>query len=319
VSVAGFIAAQSVEHGVPHATSCRALGMSQAWFYKWCHGDPSPRHARRVQLAAKIQQLFAKHRSRYGSPRITADLRDEGWVVSVNTVAKLMRELGLRSRPKRRRKQTTRQGKGRWRAPDLIGRDFAADQLNRKWYGDGTELVTNEGKVYLDTVLDAASRRIVGFAVSEHHDTDTAYAALATAVTIRGGKETVGGVILHTDQGSEFTAHTFRTACGRMGCGSRWAGSGRPWTTVSSSRGTPRWSSSYAVRSTSLPAPRPGQRLRCLLMTTTRTGVTPRSGCAPRSPTSSAPEHEPASDQPSVVSSSPASRPSPFGMACGQP
>jgi hypothetical protein len=143
VSVAGFIAIQRVEHGVPHATSCRALGMSQAWFYKWCHGDPSPRHARRVQLAAKIQQLFAKHRSRYGSPRITADLRDQGWVVSVNTVAKIMRELGLRSRPKRRRKQTTRQGKGWWRAPDLIGRDFAADQLNRKWYGDGTELVTD--------------------------------------------------------------------------------------------------------------------------------------------------------------------------------
>ena len=88
----------------------------------------------------------------------------QGWRVSVNTVAKIMRELGLRSRRRRRRKQTTRQGKGRWRAPDLIGRDFAADQLNRKWYGDGTELVTDEGKLYLDSVLDVASRRIVGFA-----------------------------------------------------------------------------------------------------------------------------------------------------------
>jgi len=191
--------------------------MSKAWFYKWCHGDPSPRHARRVQLAAKIQQLFAKQRSRYGSPRITADLRDQGWVVSVNTVAKIMRELGLRSRPRRRRKQTTRQGKGRWRAPDLIGRDFAADHLNRKWYGDGTELVTDEGKLYLDSVLDIWSRRIVGFAMSEHHDTDTAYGALTMAVAVRGGKEAVPGVILHTDQGSEFTAHIFRAACERMG------------------------------------------------------------------------------------------------------
>ncbi len=217
MSVAGFIAAQRVEHGVPHATSCRALGMSQAWFYKWCHGDPSPRHARRAQLAAKIEQLFAKHRSRYGSPRITADLRDQGWVVSVNTVAKIMRELGLRSRPRRRRKQTTRQGKGRWRAPDLIGRDFAADQLNRKWYGDGTELVTDEGKLYLDSVLDVASRRIVGFTIGEHHDTETAYGALAMAVAVRGGREAVAGVILHTDQGSEYTAHTFRAACIRTG------------------------------------------------------------------------------------------------------
>jgi transposase InsO family protein len=191
--------------------------MSQAWFYKWCHGDPSPRHARRAQLAAKIEQLFAKHRSRYGSPRITADLRDQGWVVSVNTVAKIMRELGLRSRPRRRRKQTTRQGKGRWRAPDLIGRDFAADQLNRKWYGDGTELVTDEGKLYLDSVLDVASRRIVGFTIGEHHDTETAYGALAMAVAVRGGREAVAGVILHTDQGSEYTAHTFRAACIRTG------------------------------------------------------------------------------------------------------
>jgi len=177
--------------------------VSQAWFYKWCHGDPSPRHARRAQLAAKIGQLFAKHHSQYGSPRITADLRDEGWVVSVNTVAKIMRELGLRSRPKRRRKQTTRQGRGRWRAPDLIGRDFAADQVNRKWYGDGTEIETDEGKLYLDSVLDAASRRIVGFAISEHHDTETAYSALAMAVAVRGGREALNGVVFHSDQGSE--------------------------------------------------------------------------------------------------------------------
>lgn len=215
--MAGFIATQRVEHGVPHASSCRALGVSPAWFYKWCHGDPSPRHARRAQLAAKIGQLFAAHQGRYGSPRITADLRDEGWVVSVNTVATIMRELGLRARPGRRRKQTTRQGKGRWRAPDLIGRDFAADQVNRKWFGDGTEIVTDQGKLYLDSVLDMASRRIVGFALSEHHDSETAYQALAMAVAVRGGKETVAGVILHTDQGSEFTAHLFRNACTRLG------------------------------------------------------------------------------------------------------
>jgi len=128
-----------------------------------------------------------------------------------------MRELGLRSRPKRRRKQTTRQGKGRWRAPDLIGRDFTADQVNRKWFGDGTEMVTDEGKLYLDSVLDMGSRRIVGFAMGAHHDTDTAYGALTMAVAVRGGKEAVAGVILHTDQGSEFCAHTFREACTRLG------------------------------------------------------------------------------------------------------
>jgi transposase InsO family protein len=108
VSMAGFIVTQRVEYQVPHATSCRALGVSQAWFYKWRHGDPSVRHARREQLRIEIARLFAAHKSRYGSPRITADLRDLGWSISVNTVAQIMSELGLRARRPRRRRQTTR-------------------------------------------------------------------------------------------------------------------------------------------------------------------------------------------------------------------
>jgi len=215
--VAAFIASQRVEHQIPHAASCRALEVSQAWFYKWRDGDPSPQHARREQLTVRIKQLFAAHRRKWGSPRITADLRDEGWSVSVNTVAAIMAEQGLRARTKRHRKQTTRPGKGPWRAPDLVGRDFGADQVNRKWYGDGTEIDTDEGKLYLDSVLDVASRRIVGFALSPHHDTDCAYDALSMAVAVRGGAEAVAGVILHTDQGSEYTAHRFRAACTRIG------------------------------------------------------------------------------------------------------
>jgi putative transposase len=215
--VAEFIVAQRVEHQVPYATSCRALSVSQAWFYKWRDGDPSPQHARREQLRIEIRRLFAAHRGTYGSPRITADLRDLGWRVSENTVTKLMAELGLQARRKRRRKQTTRQGRGRWRAPDLIKRDFATERLNHKWYGDGTEIPTDEGKLYLDSVLDMGSRRIAGFATGEHHDADLAQAALQMAVAIRGGKATVAGVIMHTDQGSEYTAQVFRTACGRMG------------------------------------------------------------------------------------------------------
>ena len=215
--MAGFIVSQRESHGVPYATGCRALSVSPAWFYKWRYGDRSPQHARREQLKVAIRRLFAKHRGTYGSPRITADLRDEGWVVSENTVAGLMRELGLQARRKRRRKQTTRQGRGRWRAPDLIGRDFGADTVNRKWYGDGTEIPTDEGKLYLDSVLDMGSRRIVGFALGAHHDEDLAEGALQMAVAVRGGKETITGVVFHTDQGSEYTAGDFQTACIRMG------------------------------------------------------------------------------------------------------
>jgi putative transposase len=262
VSVAGFIAAQRAQYRIPHATTCWVLGLSQAWFYKWRHGDASPRHARREQLAAKIKQLFAAHKGRYGSPRITAELREEGWRVSVNTVAQVMAEQGLRARPKRRRHQTTRPGRGRWRAPDLVGRDFAAATINHKWYGDGTEIGTEEGKLFLDSVLDVASRRIVGFAMSSHHDTDCAYGALAMAVAVRGGSEAVAGLILHTDQ----AASTPRTGSGPLvsgwGFGSRWAGLGRRWTMRSSNPGIPPWSSSCAPSSGLPPGPRPAPRSR---------------------------------------------------------
>jgi len=213
--VAAFIAAQRVQHGVPQAVSCRALGVSQSWFYKWKRGDASLRRARRAALAAEVARLFALHQGKCGSPRITADLKDAGWSVSVNTVAKVMRELGLAARRRKRRRSLTRPGKGRWRAPDLVGRDFTADTVNRKWFGDGTEISTDEGRLHLASVLDIGSRRVLGFGLSEHHDAELAYGALAMAVAVRGGN--IAGVIFHTDQGSEYTSGMVRAACERLG------------------------------------------------------------------------------------------------------
>jgi len=215
--MAAFIVAQRAEHRVPYATSCRALGMSPAWFYKWRCGDTSPLRARRAQLTEAIRQIFAAHQGTYGSPRITDDLREAGWRVSEKTVAKIMREQHLVARVRKQRRSTTRPGRGRWRAPDLIGRDFPAGAVNQKWYGDGTEIVTDEGRLHLASVLDMGSRRIVGFALSDHHDAELAHGALAMAVAVRGGREAIAGVILHTDQGSEYTARIFRAACTRMG------------------------------------------------------------------------------------------------------
>ena len=214
--MAAFIASQREQHGVPQAVSCRALGVSQAWFYKWKDGELPPRAARRQRLKAEVARLFAAREGKDGAPRITAALREAGWRVSENTVAGLMREQGLAARPGRKgRKHTTRQGKGRWRAPDLVKRDFPAAGINRKWYGDGTEIPTGEGKLYLDSVLDMGSRRILGHALGEHHDADLAYGALAMAAAVRGGR--TAGVIFHSDQGSEYTAARFRSACGRLG------------------------------------------------------------------------------------------------------
>jgi transposase InsO family protein len=213
--VAAFIAAQREAHGVPHAVSCRALGVSQSWFYRWKGGELPARAARRGRLKAEIARLFGEREGKDGSPRITAALREAGWRVSENTVAGLMREMGLAARRKRKRRATTRPGKGRWRAPDQVKRKFAAGGINQRWYGDGTEIVTGEGKLYLDSVLDMGSRRIVGFALGAHHDAALAYGALAMAVTVRGGA--VPAVVFHTDCGSEYTARTFRQACQRLG------------------------------------------------------------------------------------------------------
>ena len=209
-----MIAARRAD-GTPVAVACRALGVSRSWFYKHKDGLLAPRAQRRAELGAEIARLFAGHEGKYGSPRITADLREAGWRVSENTVAALMREQHLAARQKKKRRASTRPGKGRWRAPDLVKRDFPATQINRKWYGDGTEVPTGEGKLYLASVLDMASRPILGFALGEHHDAQLAYGALAMAVTVRGGQ--APGVVFHTDQGSEYSARTVRVACERLG------------------------------------------------------------------------------------------------------
>jgi putative transposase len=213
--VAALIASQRDEHRVPHAVACRALGVSRSWYYKHKAGQLTPRAARRQLLAAEIRRLFTAHRGTYGSPRITADLCEAGWQVSENTVAAIMREQGLAARRTKKRRATTRPGRGRWRAPGLVKRDFPAQKINTKWYGDGTEIKTSQGKLYLASVMDMASRRVLGFALGEHHDAQLACSALVMAVAVRGGQ--VPGVIMHTDRGSEYTAGLVRQACTRLG------------------------------------------------------------------------------------------------------
>ncbi|MGH3997690.1 MAG: IS3 family transposase [Pseudonocardiaceae bacterium] len=214
MSLAALIAAQRSEYGIPHAVACRALGVSRAWLYKWRNGDASLRRKRRVALAALIAYLFTQHHGSYGSPRITADLRDLGWRVSKNTVAKLMAEQGLVARRKRRRRSLTKPDRSARKAPDALGRDFTSpERRNVRWCGDLKEIPTDEGKCYLASVLDLHSRRCVGFAMGAHHDAELARAALCMAIAVRGGS--VAGVLFHTDQGGEYTGEVFTQACRR--------------------------------------------------------------------------------------------------------
>jgi putative transposase len=212
--VAAFIGSQRDDHRIPATAACKALGVSRSWYYKWRGGILPPGAERRRRLAAEIKRLFELHGGKYGSPRIADDLREDGWRVSENTVAAVMREQHLAARAKKKRRSTTRPAKGRWRAPDLVKRDFPAAKINQKWFGDGTEIATDEGKLHLASVLDMGSRRVLGFALSEQHNAQLAYGALAMAVAVRGGA--VPGVILHTDQGSEYTARSFQAACQRL-------------------------------------------------------------------------------------------------------
>jgi putative transposase len=162
-----------------------------------------------------VATLFHRHRGRYASPRITAELRETGWRVSAKTVAAVMAEQGLIARPPRRGKNTTRPGRGRWRAADLVRRDLTAQRVNQRWFGDGTEVLTREGRLHLASVLDIYSRRIVGVRpvrAPRHRP-----GLRGVGHGCGGSRRQVAGVVLHTDGGSGVHLPDFRAACARLG------------------------------------------------------------------------------------------------------
>jgi transposase InsO family protein len=214
VIVAEFIASQRTGFGVPHAIGCRALGVSQSWFYKWINRTPTARDQRRERLDEQIQRLFTVSGGTYGSPRITHDLREAGWKVSENTVAARMVELGLAGRPPKRRRSLTRAGR-RPVARDLVRRVFTAVAPDVLWCGDVTQIDTDEGAFYLATTEDLFSRRMLGYAMSAHHDSALVVASLRMAAVTRGGQ--VDGVIFHSDRGSEYTAAATGESCQVLG------------------------------------------------------------------------------------------------------
>jgi putative transposase len=223
VSVARFVADQRTNYRVPHAKTCQWLGLSESWFYKWLQraGDPDGLHTatdrRRAEVDAAVAKAFKAARGLHGSPRLWADLRDAGWLISEKTVAESMRRQGLVARKIRRRNGLTRQDKTAPKFPDLVKRDFAADAPNLKWVGDMTEIPTAAGKLYLATVIDLFSRKLLGAATGLHPDAELACQAIQMAVAARGGAATIGGVIFHTDRGSTYTAHVFTQLCRKLG------------------------------------------------------------------------------------------------------
>ena len=230
MSVARFIADQRTKYRVPHTFTCVLLGVSVAWFYKWITRAENPEglhtdtDRRRAELDAAVATAFEAARGLHGSPRLVDDLRDLGWQVSEKTVADSMRRQGLVARRIKRRTGLTKQDKTAPKFPDLVKRDFTAAAPNCKWVGDMTEIPTESGqKLYLATVIDLYSRRLLGAAMGLHPDAELACAAIKMAVAARGGRPVIWRdeesqrVIFHTDRGSTYTAKDFTTLCRQLG------------------------------------------------------------------------------------------------------
>jgi len=217
VSVARFIADQRTNYRVPHTLSCAVLGVSVSWLHKWLDRPLTDRQRRRGELDKRVRERFEDSGRTYGSPRVHADLIAEGWRVGVNTVADSMRRQGLQGRKPKRRRGLTKQDKSAPVFADLLRRDFTAAAPNQKWCGDITEIPTDEGKLYLASVLDLCGRRLLACPMSQHPDAELTSAAIKMAAAVRGGRGVIDQVIFHTDRGSTYTAQDFTTLCRRLG------------------------------------------------------------------------------------------------------
>ncbi len=193
----------------PIRAMCRVFGVSPSGFYAWHSREPSARALEDARLTARIRVYHARSRGAYGAPNIHADLRDEGIRVGKKRVARLMKADGLQGVSRRKWVVTTTRDAEAAPAADLVERRFAADAPNRLWVADITYIPTWAGFLYLAVVLDAFSRRIVGWAMAEHLRTQLVLSALNMALGQRRAK----GVVHHSDHGTQYTSIEFGLRC----------------------------------------------------------------------------------------------------------
>lgn len=189
---------------------CRVLKVSRSGFYAWLNRGESGRAREDRALAAEVKQIFDHSKGAYGAPRIRHVLARRNKRCGRKRVARLMREQGLRGRAARRfRVRTTDSRHNLPVAPNLVKRNFEADGPNKLWVADITHISTREGWLYLASILDVFSRKIVGWAAADHMRTSLVLAALTMAVrTRRPGP----GLIHHSDRGSQYASREYRKA-----------------------------------------------------------------------------------------------------------
>lgn len=193
----------------PVSFSCRVLGVSRSGYYRWAKAKPAPRTRENQKLLAEIRDIHRAHKGRYGSPRIHRELQGRGHKVGRNRVARIMRQEGLRGRTPRRFRKTTDSRHHHRIAPNLLARDFTADEPNRIWVGDITYIPTLDGWLYLAVLLDLFSRRVVGWTMSDRIDTELALGALQIAWERR---KPAPGLIHHTDRDCRYASDDYQAA-----------------------------------------------------------------------------------------------------------
>lgn len=205
MSVFTFIEAEQAEF--PISLSARMLGVSRSGFHAWRRRPPSDRALNDAWLLEQIREIHAQSRGTYGARRVHAELRRQGIRVGRKRVERLMRAAGLAGYQRRRKGKTTFRVQGVRVADDLVERDFNPEAPNRLWCSDIKEIPTWEGKLYLASVLDCFSRKVVGWSLRDNMEAELVVDALEMAVIRR--RPAAEELIHHSDQGSQYVALVF--------------------------------------------------------------------------------------------------------------
>lgn len=216
--VYAFISDQVTEF--PVETLCQVCGVSRSAYYDWVAAEAagsSPAEEDDAAVLERIRRVHKASRGRYGEPRVTAQLAREGTPVNHKRVERLMRKNGLQGRCGRKKVRTTIRDPKAVPAADLVERQFEQQHLDALWVGDVTYIPTGEGFLYLSTVIDACSRRLLGWSITDHLRTELCLDALRAAAGLRGGRAVIEGVVFHSDRGCQYTAEAYRQACGQLG------------------------------------------------------------------------------------------------------
>ena len=191
---------------------CRVFEVSRSGYYRWLKRKPSQRHLDNQRLDAQIREIYEQSKGRYGSPKITQELRDQGRKVGKNRVAERMRKAGLRSKIRRKYRVTTNSKHKFPVAPNLLERNFTAQAPDRVWVSDITYLATRTGWLYLTVIIDLFSRMVVGWALSSSLGHEMVVVALKRAIRRR---RPANGLIFHSDRGVQYACTDFRKELGK--------------------------------------------------------------------------------------------------------